>query len=141
MILLDVNLLLYARFQVFDAQHERARVWIDQPLSGEQPVGIPWTTQLGFARLATNPRIFAEPLTTHDAVEQLALWLSSPVTWVPQETAQHFSIFTTYLTAEASSPKLVTDAHLAALAVSHDHGRRNSNRLLTGFSAPTRKDG
>ena len=40
MILVDANLLIYARTDSF-AQHERARRWLDQRLNGVAPVGLP----------------------------------------------------------------------------------------------------
>ena len=39
--LLDANLLVYAHVSTF-VQHERARAWLDDRLSGSLPIGFPW---------------------------------------------------------------------------------------------------
>jgi len=57
MILVDANLLVYAHVATF-AQHNKARVWLDDCLNRTAPVGIPWPSILAFVRLVTNPRIF-----------------------------------------------------------------------------------
>jgi predicted nucleic acid-binding protein len=55
MILVDVNLLVYARLATF-AQYDRARDWLDERLNGTASVGLPWPSLLGFVRLVSNPR-------------------------------------------------------------------------------------
>ena len=40
MILVDVNLLVYAKMQGM-AQHEPARAWLEERLSGVEGVGLP----------------------------------------------------------------------------------------------------
>ena len=52
MILLDANLLVYAHVSAF-VQHERARAWLDDRLSGSLPIGFPWSTLIAFLRLVT----------------------------------------------------------------------------------------
>jgi len=60
MILLDANLLIYARVRP-SPKHTSARSWLDAQLSGTRPVGIPWPSALAFLRVVTNPRIFERP--------------------------------------------------------------------------------
>ena len=61
MILVDSNLLVYARLSSF-SQNARARAWLDERLNGSAPVGLPWPSLLGFIRVVTNRRIFERPL-------------------------------------------------------------------------------
>jgi hypothetical protein len=53
-ILVDPNILIYSHVKSF-AQHELARRWLDQQLSGSTRVGLPWASLLAFLRLVTNP--------------------------------------------------------------------------------------
>ena len=76
MILVDANLLIYAHVSP-QAQHERARDWLDGQLSGSTAVGLPWPSLLAFLRLATNPRMFEQPEPMGDAWHQVLDWLSA----------------------------------------------------------------
>jgi len=118
MILLDSNLLVYAHVSSF-GQHQRARVWLDDRLSGPTPVGLPWESLLGFVRLVSNPRIFERPETVGAAWSQAREWLSSPVVWLPLPTERHAQILDGFLGSAASRASHVPDAHLAALAIEH----------------------
>lgn len=118
MILLDANLLLYATVSDFE-QHEAARTWLDETLNSPIRVGIPWPTTLAFLRIGTNQRVFPKPLAMSDAWKRAAAWLDLDNVWIPEPTDRHREILASFLTASAGSSKLVADAHLAALAVSH----------------------
>lgn len=117
MILVDVNLLLYAR-NAGAQQHARARDWLEERLSGSARVGLPWPTLLGFLRLITDPRIVPKPLTVTAAWQQVERWLDAPPAWIPQPTERHGAVLGRLLPATTSS-RLVPDAHLAALAIEH----------------------
>jgi predicted nucleic acid-binding protein len=56
MIVVDVNLLLYAVISGFP-QHEPARSWWEETLNGSQEVGLTSPAVFGFLRIATNPRV------------------------------------------------------------------------------------
>ncbi len=115
--LLDVNLLLYA-YDPSSAQHERAQGWIEDILSRQEPVGLAWLTILAFLRISTNPRLQrAVPLT--EAISAMAAWLSQPSVSIVHPGERHWSILSGLLPASQSRGPLVTDAHLAALAIEH----------------------
>ena len=78
MILVDANLLVYARVEDFP-QHRAAHAWLDQQLNGRTGVGLPWQSLLAFVRLTSNPRIFARPLSLGEAWTQVEEWLDRPV--------------------------------------------------------------
>lgn len=118
MILVDANVLLYARFVDF-SQHERAHRWLDAQLNARHRVGLPWPSLLAFLRLATNPRVFASPLSADAAWQQVRDWLQVPSVWVPIPTAQHPETLATLIRQTQATGKLIPDAHLAALAVEH----------------------
>jgi toxin-antitoxin system PIN domain toxin len=117
-ILVDANLLLYATISDF-AQHAAARAWLDDRLNAPTRVGLPWPTLLAFLRICTNPRIFPRPMAMTEAWRRVTTWLDLHNVWVPEPTDRHRELLDSFLTGNAGSSKLVSDAHLAAIAVSH----------------------
>src|SRR4051812_23528457 len=113
MILLDANLLLYAKISTF-AEHGRARAWLDEQLNGAAPVGIPWQSLTAFLRIAINPRVFTRPLAMSEAWRQVEEWLACEPVWTPTPTDAHARIFGQLLQDTSMTPNLVGDAHLAA---------------------------
>ena len=118
MILVDVNLLIYATFEI-TPQHRAARTWIESKLSGTDRVGLPWHCLLGYLRIATNPRAFSGALTMADAWQQIEDWLACDPVWIPQPTERHADTLSALLAQAPVHGNLVSDAHLAALAIEH----------------------
>ena len=118
MILVDVNILLYARNTAAE-EHLAAVEWLDRQLSGVGPVALPWATLLGFLRIATHRKAFVQPLTMADAWEQVTSWLAAEPVWIPQPTERHAEVLGTLLAQPGARSNLVPDAHLAALAIEH----------------------
>ncbi len=118
MILVDANLLVYARVASL-SQHERAKRWLDQRLNGTASVGLPWPSLLGFVRLVSNPRIFGKPESIASAWRKVEAWLDCPCVWSPTPTERHREVIGTLLTTATTRANLVPDAHLAALAIEH----------------------
>ncbi len=116
MILVDANLLIYASAPE-SARHEEARAWLDERLNGASRVGLPWPSLLAFMRIVANPRLFEGASLAH-ARSQVRSWLELPNTWIPAPTEEHARILGELLDNEHSH-RLVTDAHLAALALEH----------------------
>lgn len=119
MILIDANLLLYAKLRSFP-EHALALAWLDAKLNGPDRVALPWESLLAFLRLSTNTRLFARPLSMAAAWAQVRAWLSLDTTWTPSPTVEHEAIIDRLLAPGGITPKLVMDAHLAALAIEHD---------------------
>jgi toxin-antitoxin system PIN domain toxin len=117
-ILIDANLLLYAKFSDLP-QHPRARRWLEDQLDSLGRVGIPWQSSLAFLRLATNPRLFAQPLTSGAAWRQIAEWLDHPRVWIPEPTDSHPMVLGELLIGANATGNLVMDANLAAIALQH----------------------
>jgi uncharacterized protein len=93
-ILVDANLLIHAR-SATSANHAAVRACLASRLNGSAPVGLPWPSLLAFVRITTNPRIYPQPLTMGAAWGQVEAWLAT------------------------GRADLVTEAHLAALAIEH----------------------
>jgi hypothetical protein len=117
-ILVDANLLVYASMSRFP-QHDQARSWLDNQLSGQSRVGLPWPSLLAFMRVTTNSRIFQPALSMTTAWRQAEAWLDCGVAWIPSPTDRHTGILANLLGAAAVEGNLVHDAHLAALAIEH----------------------
>jgi len=118
LILVDANILLYAEDSL-SAHHQQARSWWDEQLSGRSPVCLSWVVLAAFIRIGTNPRVFAHPLSLKQALARVQSWLDQPCTRVVQPTERHWIVFQQMLTSGQAVGNLVTDAHLAALAVEH----------------------
>jgi toxin-antitoxin system PIN domain toxin len=117
-ILIDANLLLYAKFSDLP-QHVRARSWLEEQLRAPGRVGIPWLSSLAFLRLGTNPRLFRQPLSIGAAWQQVTDWLNHPRVWIPEPTESHPMVLGNLLMQANVTGNLVPDAHLAALAIEH----------------------
>jgi toxin-antitoxin system PIN domain toxin len=116
--LVDANVLLYAVNR--DAPHHAAaRGWLDDALAGVRTVGFPWVALLAFLRLSTRSGLFPKPLGVDDAVGVVEAWLSRPAAVVVHPTARHLSVLHGLIQPIGAAGNLVTDAHLAALAVEH----------------------
>lgn len=132
MILPDANLLLYAH-NVTSEEHSKAKRWLEAILSGAEPVGLCWPVILAFLRIATNQRIFPRPLSRTQAVVIVADWLEQPQTVVLSPAENHWTILQRMLSAGKASGVLVSDAHLAALAVEHGATLYSTDRDFTRF--------
>ncbi len=119
MILVDANLLLYAEDSSSE-HHQAARMWWDAQLSGSEPVGLCWPVLNAFIRIGTNARLHQRPLTLREATERVQSWFEQPCVRIVQPTAQHWIIFQKMLLGGNAVGNLVSDAHLAALAVEHN---------------------
>lgn len=118
MILLDVNILVYASNAEAE-EHASSRAWLDKQLSGHAPIGLPWVSLLGFLRIATNTRAFRGPLPKASAWRQVKEWLSAETVWTPAPTDRHAAILRPLLSLPGVHGNLVPDAHLATLAIEH----------------------
>jgi toxin-antitoxin system PIN domain toxin len=118
LILVDANLLLYA-YNLDSVYHSAARHWLEKILSGAQPLHLAWATLLAFMRIGTNSRIFPHPLAASEAVSIISEWLERPTVSILDPTEGHWKILADLVTKTQAHGPLVTDAHLAALAIEH----------------------
>lgn len=114
----DLNLLIYAIDRASPA-HTAALAWWNGLMSGTETVAFSWTVLLGFVRLTTNPSVVAKPLTADEALDYVERWLAQPISTVIEPSPRHAAILRDLLTGSGTAGNLVTDAHLAALAIEH----------------------
>lgn len=116
--LVDLNVLLYV-VNRDSVHHESALGWWEKTLKGDEPVGFAWMVLLGFLRLSSNSAIFPNPLDSEIALDKIGTWLSLEQTRLVRETEDHWHILCALLNDTGTAGNLTTDAHLAALAISH----------------------
>ena len=118
MTLVDLNVVLYA-INTAAARHEEARAWWESALGGDEPVGLAWSVVTGFLRLSTRASILPRPLTVEQACRRVNRWLAQPTVRLVRETDEHWLHLDRLLAGTGTGGNLTTDAHLAALAISH----------------------
>ena len=96
--IVGLNVLLYAVNADAD-QHARARQWWERAL---------------------NPRVFPRPFTPGVATAKLDAWLARDNVRVVREKDEHWEALKPLISGAGTAGNLTTDAHLAALAISHD---------------------
>ena len=116
MILPDVNLLVYA-YNTDAPLHQQARRWWESCLDGSQPVAIAWVVALGFVRLMTSRAVMQWPMAMDVALSQLGRWLEHPSVLILQPGPRHFAILSSFCETGVLQSALLTDAHIAALAI------------------------
>lgn len=116
--LVDANVLLYAVNEDAD-RHESARTWLDAALSGGETVAFAWIALLAFVRLATKEGLFPRPLSLAQAMDRVDAWVAAPTAVIVDPSPDHGGVVRRLLAPLGAGGNLVSDAHLAALAVEH----------------------
>lgn len=119
MILPDINLLIFAYNSEVE-QHPKARRWWEETMSGNSTVCIPWAVIFGFIRLTTHRRVFSSPLRVSDALEIVSSWIECENVRILEASPKHFAVFSSLLAKIGTGANMVTDTHLAALAIEHN---------------------
>ncbi len=118
MIIPDTNLLVYAH-NTADPNYGLAHDWWNELMEGSEQVGLPWVVTTGFARLMTSSRLLSRPLTPEAVFDSVQEWFQFPHISPINPGADHLTLFRQNLTAAGVGGNLVTDAHIAALAMEH----------------------
>jgi uncharacterized protein len=119
--IVDADVLLYA-VDASSPFHQPAKAWLETALNEPARVGLPWASLLAFQRISTHPRASLSPLTPSMAWSFVADWLDADATWVPVPGERHAEILRDLVVAGDLRGNLVSDAHLAALAIEHGVG-------------------
>ncbi len=116
--IVDANVLLYAVNE--DAVHHvAAREWLDHALARPTTVGFSWSVILAFLRISTHRGLFKRPLTPDEAVATMRTWLSQPSATLVEPSARHLDVLAGLLVSAGTAGNLVSDAHLAGLAIEY----------------------
>ena len=118
MIVPDINLLVYAHNE--DAPfHPLARSWWQDLTNGSEQIGIPWIVASGFVRTITLRSVTPNPLPATVAVDWLSEWFELPHISAINPGREHLALFRRNLDAAGVGGNLVTDAHIAAIAMEY----------------------
>jgi uncharacterized protein len=116
--IVDLNLLLYA-YNSAAQEHTASASWLKAMLLGQEVIGLSWVTLLGFLRIATDPKVLANPRDLEGAATVISDWLSRPNISIVSPTDRHWTLLSGLLPKHRVRGSLITDAHLAALAIEH----------------------
>jgi uncharacterized protein len=133
MILPDINLLVYAHNEE-SRFHAAAKRWWIELLDGDQPVALTWASLTGFVRIVTHPGIQTNPTSIEEAFVMVDAWVNHPnVHWL-HPGARHYALFRSLLRTAGVGGNLVTDAHLAALAIEYQCELHSNDADFAAFS-------
>lgn len=116
--LVDANILLYA-YNKSAEHHAACRRWLEQALNDPEPVGFAWQTLIAFIRIATNPRAFAQPLSSSQACSVVDALLQRPNVALVEPGERYWKLLREQVAAGRARADLIADAALAALALEH----------------------
>ena len=136
MILVDANLLIYA-IDADSPHHAAARPWLEGVLSGTARVGFAWVVILAFLRITTRPGILRRPLPLDQALGYLSEWLALPNVVAVAPGERHWPVLQNLLTATGAAGNLVSDSHLAALAIEHGYTIYSTDHDFQRFAGIT----
>jgi len=125
MIVPDINLLVYA-YNMDAPLHRGAKSWWEEVLTEAIPVGLPWAVVCGFVRIMTDTRILERPLMPAQAVGHVQSWLQRPAVEILDPGGRHLQILGDLLEQIRIGGRMLTDAHIAAVAIEH-HAELHSN--------------
>ena len=116
MILLDVNILVYAHRN--DAgNHESYRRWLEDAMDSGEGFGISELGLSAFVRIVTHPRIYPDPTPIELALAYAGHLRQHHSCLRISPGERHWSIFDRLCRAAGAKGALVTDAYFAALAI------------------------
>lgn len=116
MILLDVNVLVYAHREETD-RHADYRRWLEGALDSQAGCGVSDLVLSGCLRILTHPRVFDPPTPLQRAIEYVGLLRSHERMTLLAPGDRHWSIFLDLCRRCSARGNLVADAWHAALAI------------------------
>lgn len=132
MIVPDINLLVFA-YNDGASHHDGARQWWEELIDGDEAIGLSWVVATGFIRLMANPSFVESPIAPAAAADHVRDWFQfSHVTSITPGPG-HLVLFRQNLAVPGSGPKLVPDAHIAALAMEYDAEVHSADRDFGRF--------
>jgi len=118
MILPDANLLIYA-YNSESKFHNAARSWLGKMFNGDMPLYLCWQNINAFIRITTNPKLIEKPILTESAFKVVEEWLSLPNVSILNPGREHLKIFRKLAVAINAAGPIISDVHLASLAIEH----------------------
>ena len=114
----DVNVLVYA-INPDALQHTAARRWLEAAYGDPAGVGLAWPVLVGFLRVSTLRGVLPAHFAVTDAMAFVDEWLAHPRARIIGPSERHASLLGRLLIGAGRGGNLVSDAHLAAIAIEH----------------------
>ncbi len=132
MIVIDVNLLLYA-YTPNSLSHKKAVAWLETTLSQDESIGLPWQVISAFIRIVTNRKVpgFSRPV--EEAISAVEEWLKQPNVRVLTPGDGHWPIFRRMIVEGQASGDLVSDAQIAAMTIEYGGVLYSADRDFSRF--------
>jgi uncharacterized protein len=118
-LLLDVNILVYAFRPEQSPVARSTREWLDAAMAAGRSLAVTNEVLAAHIRVVTHPRIFEKPSPPRAAVGFAQALLNAPMTRVIVPSSRHWSIFRTLVEDLRLTGSDVPDGYLAALAIDH----------------------
>jgi len=131
-IVIDANLLIYS-YDLDSAHHKKSHSWLEEALSGVEPVGLPWQSVSAFLRVITNRRLSGMRVSLQQAVQVVDEWLQQPNVQILVPADQHWSVLRQMILEGQASGPLVSDAEIAAITIEHGAVLHTADRDFARF--------
>lgn len=118
MIAVDTNVLVAAHRSDAPA-HQVASEVVRSLAEGATSWGLPWPVIAEFHAVVTHPRIFREPSTIEQSVDQLDAWIGSPSVRLLSELGSTWTTLRDIVRAGLVRGPQVHDARIAAICLDH----------------------
>lgn len=118
MILPDVNVLVDAQ-RSDSPHHEPVARWLMETVESGRSMLLADVVVAGFLRIVTHPRVFLDPSPQAEAIAFLEGLVEQPSFRLVGATARHWPVFRDVLVRADARGTLVSDAHVAAVALQH----------------------
>ncbi len=140
MILLDVNVLIYAHRAELP-QHRLAAAFLDGLLEGDDSFALSSVIAAAFLRITTHHRAFNPPTEMTQALAFIRILRENPccVSLEPEE--RHWTVLEQLCRLPGIRGPLVTDAWIAALAIEHGCALATSDGDFKRFTPRLRVHG
>jgi len=116
MVLLDVNVLIYAHRQD-SPHHPKYLSWLEDLINSDHAYGVSDIVLSGFLRVVTHPSVFDPPSAMDKALAFVEELRNQPTCTIIGPGPRHWEIFCRLCRTTDIKGNLVPDAFLAALAI------------------------
>ena len=119
MLLLDVNVLIYAHVEDSTPDHAKYADWVYRLATGSEPFALSVLVLSGFIRIVTNPQIFSAPSTLDQSFDFVSSLVARPNARIVAPGPDHLGLFERLCRESGATGKLVADAQHAAIAIEY----------------------
>lgn len=128
----DVNILVYA-FRADARHHDLWRPWLDEARRDAEPLGLLTSVATGFVRVATHPKVFAQPTPVDEALAFVETLKASPSVMSVDPGPRFWTLFEQLCRLHDVRGNRVPDAAIAATVLEQRATLVTTDRGFTRF--------